>query len=333
MVLVEGPEAAQLLQGLTTNDVRLLTEEASEDERVPLLYSAFLNSKGRVIADAFLHDVDGSGTRILVETDAATAAPLARHLRLHRFQSKCDIVAYGNETPSPFGILLSSSDDIPNVTTDPRLQAISEFDLEEEAADDINLDANYLPIFKRGLVEVDAPVNGALTGRLAETTYGVYRVCAGLSEGCIDIPSGAALPLESNLDFLGGVSFSKGCYIGQELTARTHHRGLTRKRLLPVVLSKDGSPCDVPQAVADFLVTPRVIDFDTPKDAEASLQKVLPAKGTAGSLKTCIPMSDNFTFAIAMMRLDNIEWHMHSASTQDGWSVIPMAPLWWPFED
>jgi hypothetical protein len=44
-----------------------------------------------------------------------------------------------------------------------------------------------------------------------------------------------ALPLESNLELLGGVSFTKGCYLGQELTARTHSRGVTRKRLMPVL--------------------------------------------------------------------------------------------------
>ena len=40
-------------------------------------------------------------------------------------------------------------------------------------------------------------------------------------------------------DYLHGVSFHKGCYIGQELTARTHHTGVVRKRIVPLTLSED----------------------------------------------------------------------------------------------
>ena len=46
--------------------------------------------------------------------------------------------------------------------------------------------------------------------------------------------SGEAIPLEYNLAGLNAISFEKGCYIGQELIARTHHRGVIRKRLMPM---------------------------------------------------------------------------------------------------
>lgn len=77
-----------------------------------------------------------------------------------------------------------------------------------------------------------------------------------MPEGCLEIIPGKSLPLECNLEFLKGVSFQKGpffekkilmlldrflkeklltgCYIGQELTARTHHTGVIRKRIMPL---------------------------------------------------------------------------------------------------
>ncbi|PWA98621.1 pleckstrin (PH) domain superfamily protein [Artemisia annua] len=68
----------------------------------------------------------------------------------------------------------------------------------------------------------------------AEENYLLWRLERGVAEGSIEIPKGEAIPLEYNLAGLNAISFDKRCYIGQELIARSHHRGVIRKRLLPL---------------------------------------------------------------------------------------------------
>ena len=84
-----------------------------------------------------------------------------------------------------------------------------------------------------------------------ETTpkeYTVHRMSNGLAEGNSEIISGHALPQESNIDILGGIDFYKGCYLGQELTIRTHHTGVVRKRILPCQIYDDTTTIPPEQA-------------------------------------------------------------------------------------
>src|SRR5205814_1073703 len=71
----------------------------------------------------------------------------------------------------------------------------------------------------------------------ADGDYHVRRVAEGIADSDADIGSGELFPHEANLDQLGGVSFTKGCYVGQEVVSRMEHRGTARSRILPVVLS------------------------------------------------------------------------------------------------
>ena len=87
--------------------------------------------------------------------------------------------------------------------------------------------------------------------------YTLHRLLHGIPEGSIDMPPMQAFPIESNMDITGGcksrqdvciidcsfatVDFRKGCYIGQELTVRTYHTGMVRKRILPVAIRQPQS--------------------------------------------------------------------------------------------
>lgn len=86
-----------------------------------------------------------------------------------------------------------------------------------------------------------------------ETLWRILRYHHAIAEGAEDLPPEQALPLEAGLDEHGGISFDKGCYIGQEVTARTRYRGLLKRRYKAVSLGETAknvqiaTPCDLKQ--------------------------------------------------------------------------------------
>ena len=71
-------------------------------------------------------------------------------------------------------------------------------------------------------------------------SYHEHRIHLGVPESTLDLLPEKSIPLECNMDFLQAISWNKGCYLGQELTARTKYQGLVRKRLLPGFLKSSG---------------------------------------------------------------------------------------------
>nr|CAI5855013.1 unnamed protein product [Callosobruchus analis] len=130
--------------------------------------------------------------------------------------------------------------------------------------------------------------------------YKYLRYNLGIGEGIKDHPPGNSFPLECNCDYLHGISFHKGCYIGQELTARTYHTGVVRKRLMPLYFSK--------------------IPTDKPKDdviihEATSLGKLRGIEGDVG---------------LALLRIDQTLKH-EQITVADGLAKVKK-PHWWPIE-
>jgi hypothetical protein len=83
---------------------------------------------------------------------------------------------------------------------------------------------------------VIAPAGGTPCDMAA---FHAKRIAYGLADSDADLGSGEFYPHEANLDQLNGVSFSKGCYVGQEVVSRMEHRGSARSRILPVACQGD----------------------------------------------------------------------------------------------
>jgi hypothetical protein len=102
----------------------------------------------------------------------------------------------------------------------------------------------------------------------ASDIYESHRLSLGVAEGASELSG--ELPLELNLDALGAISFNKGCYVGQELTSRTHFRGVIRKRAAPIAYD----------ANADAVCRGDVVMSDGA--AGAAVGRVLAARGGRG---------------------------------------------------
>jgi folate-binding protein YgfZ len=197
---MSGPDAREFLQGLITNDMGRLSETTP-------LYAALLTPQGKILFDFLLFARDET---ILLDCPATTAPDLVKRLSLYRLRAKVDIALRAD-----LGVIASwdGAEHSDLAALDPRLAALGR-----------------RAILDRGPVAADHASAKAWLG---------HRLDLGVPEGA-DFGHDRMFALDADLDELHGVSFEKGCYVGQELTARMKHRGTTRKRLFPIA-TLDGS--------------------------------------------------------------------------------------------
>ncbi|KAM6919346.1 putative transferase CAF17 homolog, mitochondrial [Xenentodon cancila] len=226
LLKIQGQDTSPFLQGLITNDMGLLDEPGQA-----AMYSHMLNVQGRTLYDVLLFSLKeaGGGPGIFLECDTTVKDSLLRHLKVYMIRRKVSIC------PCPelsVWAVLSKQNNQDRETSKPGLSAPEEALVWE--ADPRTLQMGWRLVLHS---QVD-PLDVIVSCQKGDTDdYHRHRYAIGLPEGVKDLPPGVALPLESNLVYMQGISFSKGCYIGQELTARTHHTGVIRKRLMPVRLS------------------------------------------------------------------------------------------------
>lgn len=344
VVRLYGADTLGFLQGLLTNDTRPL-EAAVQGAAVSPLYAALLTPQGRFLYDGFFFSRTSPGgvPCVLADVDLGALPELLSHLRKYRLRAAVDVADVSDEHrvwahfgPSAVPPATIHADD----STEASTAAAAAVSSVGAAAVDggWSVDPRLHVLGSRGVFPADvvpaAPSasTGALVGdeRLsaaaaaaaagssaaeeageAEYRHFLWRVAHGVGEGPVEIPHAEALPLEYNLAGLNAVSFKKGCYLGQELTARSHFRGVVRKRLMPVAL------CPGPDAAAAVAVGSTVVD--------AALQKktgrvnAVTRDGGAGLALLRLKPALNATTA-ADLRIE----------TGGGARVTPQRPTWWP---
>lgn len=220
ILAVAGEDRANFLQGLVSNDVlRVSPEQAA--------YALFLTPQGKYLHEFRMADLDGA---LLLDPEAARLPDLAKRLKMYKLRSKIAledrsaamtvVAVFGGDAldrlglPARAGAAVRFGDGIAFV--DPRLPALgARIFLPREGAG--------AQCEAAGLAPVDA------------ADYDRFRLSLGIPESGDLVPE-KSLALENRLDSLNAISWDKGCYMGQELTARTKYRALIKKKLFPVTV-------------------------------------------------------------------------------------------------
>lgn len=230
LIRLDGPDATDFLHNLIPAPILPL------DGQSHILFSAFLNAKGRILYDVYIHKpTKDKPDRWVLDVDTNSAGTVMSHLKKHKLRSKFKLQRVESEEAGVFYVWPREG---------PQRQGLKE---QSEIQKDPRPGMGYRiysdsPSKTQETLKTDTSVQ-----ELGWQDYMIHRMLSGFAEGPVEIQSGAALPQESNLDFVGGVDFHKGCYLGQELTIRTHHTGVVRKRIIPVQIYADDSPIPADQ--------------------------------------------------------------------------------------
>ncbi len=216
---IAGEDRVSFLQGLISNDVA-----AADGGRA--VFAALLTPQGKFLFDFFLV---ADGDRLLLDCHAGQAAELLKKLKLYKLRAKVTLAD------------LSADWAVAAVWGDGWRQAagLGAGDQGAWGGGYMVSDPRHPAMGARGLApRAETPGLGA--DPADPGTYDRHRLGLGVPDGARDLEREKSTLLEANYDALNAISWSKGCYIGQELTARTKYRGLLKKRLFGVK-SADGA--------------------------------------------------------------------------------------------
>lgn len=278
---VVGEDARDFLQNIVTNDVNLVTAQTA-------VWAALLTPQGKYLHDFFIAELDGA---LMLDCEKARITDLADRLKRYRLRSKVEIE---------------------DVTADWAVAALMGTDADASAL--IGFEGRGGP-FAGGICYVDPRYGGlgarALVPRAAlgellaagfeEVEADVFdytRLCLGLPDGSRDLAVDKALPMENGFDDLHGIDWDKGCYVGQEMTARMRYRGTRRRQLLPVEIEGEA-----PDAGTAIKLGEREVG-----ELRSSVQKI----------------------GLALLRIDALEALGKDGGrlTADGATLTPLRPPW-----
>ncbi|MDX2049642.1 MAG: hypothetical protein SFT93_00470 [Rickettsiaceae bacterium] len=219
IIKASGADATRFLESIITNDIKLLANNKKE-----VIYTLMLTPQGRFLYDAF---ITMSNSEYLLEVDANNASNMLDHLNFYKLNSAVEFCII--EELSLYYIKSNHYNRKINYD-EPRSQLSS-----GKETDQLSNNYNFSKIYK------DPRFAGLgyrliLPGALETQNYSYfedkYQFC--IPDGFVDLVQNKSLPPEYGSDELEAISYTKGCYTGQEVISRTKYQGQVRKSLFSI---------------------------------------------------------------------------------------------------
>jgi folate-binding protein YgfZ len=278
--LLYAPLVSRTALSMTGEDTHgflnnLITVNMEKVDQTGVGYGGLLTPQGKILFDFFVMPQEGG---YLFECAASQKDELIKRLTFYKLRAKIEI----NDLSTSHTVIAIWGDGVPENAgfTDPRTP--------EAGARLIGPACDSEDAF------------GA--SKASENAYHAHRIALGLADSDSDIGSGEVFPHEANFDQFGGVDFTKGCYVGQEVVSRMEHRATARKRMVPFT-------------------------FDGPAPAIGT-----PVTGNGKAIGTLSSVSSDH--GLALLRLDRVKETYDSGGelTADGTNITPYKPDWAGFD-
>lgn len=224
LLLLSGSEVDTFLQGLVSNDV-------TKADGQKAVYAAFLTPQGKFLYDFFMVRSDKG---VFLDCRADDMPAFSKKLKMYKLRSDVTL----EDVSDDYQISAIYGDDV---------SAILASDIHQQTMPDgtvIYRDPRLPEAGIRVLSAKSFDIDSLCADARSDTDYQSHRMALGLPEAPTDLIADKSILLESGFDELNGVDWKKGCYMGQELTARTKYRGLIKKRLVPVRMAGEAATGD-----------------------------------------------------------------------------------------
>lgn len=232
VIQISGADSQKFLQGLITNDINKVSDGS-------IIYALMLTPQGKFLYDFFICQREGV---FLIDCNKEKLPETIKKFSMYKLRSDVKI----DDVSEKYEVVAIIGDKVfENIGK-------NEGQAKQSVGGGVYIDPRSEKIYGRAIIDISNHYQflesfGFIQGDFSD--YEIVRINSCIPEGNLDLLPEKSFPHDFAMDDLNAIDYKKGCYVGQEVTARVHYKGTGRKKLF-VVESVDGS--DLPEFNSDI---------------------------------------------------------------------------------